>query len=131
MEVLQATPSKAGLAAGIFMVAALLARLFTGRYIEQYGARILIYISLILYAAILPLYFVIKDINLFSEHTMLPKTNKSFKSTLVPKYRGTYYMGVEYLEVTDIFYLMRIKYKIPTIVHISKDLYAKLVVVPS
>jgi len=65
MEVLKATPSKAGLAAGIFMVAALLARLFTGRYIEQYGARILIYASLLLYAAILPLYFVIKDINLF------------------------------------------------------------------
>ena len=61
----------------------------------------------------------IKDINLFSEHKMLPKTNKSFKYTLVPKYRGTYYMGVEYLEVTDIFYLMRIKYKIPTMTRIS------------
>lgn len=61
----------------------------------------------------------IKDSHLFSHHTMLPKTQNKYTSTIVPRYRGTYYMGVEYLEVTDIFYLMKIKYKIPTMPRIT------------
>lgn len=46
MDHLHASPSEAGLAAGIFIVAALVSRIFSGRFIEQIGRKKLLYIGL-------------------------------------------------------------------------------------
>lgn len=56
----------------------------------------------------------IADSDKLREHCMLPDTNRSYDTTMVCKYRGTYYVGAKSLEVTDFFYLFTIRYKLPT-----------------
>lgn len=57
MDNLQASPSEAGLAAGIFIVGALIARILAGRAIEQAGRKKMLYMGLILFLATTLLYF--------------------------------------------------------------------------
>lgn len=61
MEVLKTSPSQAGLAAGVFMLAALIGRLFTGRYIEQIGKKKLVYYGTFFYLGLLPCYFLVAE----------------------------------------------------------------------
>lgn len=57
IDQLKATPSQAGLAAGIFIVAALFSRIFTGRAIEQVGRKKMLYIGLTVFSIATVLYF--------------------------------------------------------------------------
>ena len=57
MDNLQASPSEAGLAAGIFVLAALFARIFTGKVIEQVGQKRMLYIGLTVFLLTTFLYF--------------------------------------------------------------------------
>jgi len=57
MDTLHATPSEAGFASSIFIVGSLIARIFTGRYIEQIGRRKTLYIGLIFFLITTLLYF--------------------------------------------------------------------------
>lgn len=57
MDTLAASPSEAGLAAGIFIVGALAARVFAGRSIEQVGRKKMLYIGLTVYLFSTLLYF--------------------------------------------------------------------------
>lgn len=57
MDTLHATPSEAGLASSIFIVGSLIARIFTGRFIEQIGRRKTLYIGLIFFLITTLLYF--------------------------------------------------------------------------
>lgn len=65
MDELHAMPSQAGLAAGIFILSALLGRLFTGRYIEQIGRKKTMYGGIILFSIVLPLYFMLDSLQSF------------------------------------------------------------------
>lgn len=65
MEILHTTPSQAGLIAGVFLLAALLARLFTGRYIEIIGKNKLVRYGTIFYLILLPCYFYVTNIYSF------------------------------------------------------------------
>ncbi|WP_145089020.1 MFS transporter [Sporomusa sp. KB1] len=62
MDKLQASPSEAGFAAGIFILAALFARIFTGRSIEQVGRKRMLYIGLTIYLLSTFLYFKITNL---------------------------------------------------------------------
>jgi MFS family permease len=57
MDYLQASPSEAGLVAGIFIVATLFARIFTGRAIERVGRKKMLYIGLSIFSLATLLYF--------------------------------------------------------------------------
>lgn len=57
MDNLQASPSEAGLASGIFIVGGFIARIFAGRAIEQIGRKKTLYIGLILFLITTLLYF--------------------------------------------------------------------------
>ncbi len=57
MEQLSATPSQAGLAAGLLIVAALITRIVSGKVIELIGRKKLIFIGLIVYLAAIIIYF--------------------------------------------------------------------------
>ncbi len=57
LDNLQASPSEAGLAAGIFIVGGLIARVFAGRAIEQVGRKKMLYIGLSLFLFTTLLYF--------------------------------------------------------------------------
>lgn len=57
MDKLQASPSEAGLAAGIFIVASLFSRIFSGRAMEQVGRKKMLYIGLAIYGLTTLLYF--------------------------------------------------------------------------
>ncbi|AWE07225.1 MFS transporter [Lysinibacillus sp. 2017] len=58
IEVFHASTSQAGLVSSIFMVGALIGRLFMGRYIEKIGYRKLLFVGLILYMLTSGLYFI-------------------------------------------------------------------------
>jgi MFS family permease len=62
MDHLKASPSEAGLAAGIFIVGALIARIFTGRTIERVGRKKMLYIGLFFFLVPTLLYFGIKSL---------------------------------------------------------------------
>ena len=57
MEHLHASPSEAGLVAGIFIVAALVSRIFSGRFMEQVGRKKMLYIGLSVFSLGTLLYF--------------------------------------------------------------------------
>ncbi|CQR72194.1 Inner membrane transport protein YdhC [Sporomusa ovata DSM 2662] len=57
MDDLQATPSEAGLASGIFIVAGLVSRIFSGRLIDKVGRKKMIYVGLAVYSLATLLYF--------------------------------------------------------------------------
>lgn len=57
MEHLHASPSEAGLVAGIFIVAVLIARIFSGRFIEQVGRKKMLYLGLAMYSLATVCYF--------------------------------------------------------------------------
>ncbi|KMY48616.1 MFS transporter [Peribacillus loiseleuriae] len=60
-EKFQASPSMAGLASGIFVLGALIARLFSGKSIEQVGRKKMLYIGFIAILLVTLLYFVINS----------------------------------------------------------------------
>ncbi|WP_085994167.1 MFS transporter [Oceanobacillus senegalensis] len=60
----QASESMAGLASGIFIIGALFARLFTGKYMEVIGRKKVIYGSLVLFLIAALLYFPVNHLNL-------------------------------------------------------------------
>jgi len=65
MEKLGALPRQAGLAAGIFLLSALIGRLFAGRYIEELGRKKMMYGGVFLFTLMLPLYFFVGGMNSF------------------------------------------------------------------
>jgi MFS family permease len=58
-EKFQATPSQAGLASGIFVVGTLIARLYSGKSINQIGWKKMLYIGFILFLLTTCLYFAV------------------------------------------------------------------------
>ncbi|HHT46791.1 MAG TPA: MFS transporter [Firmicutes bacterium] len=64
IEQFNASQSEAGLAAGIFIIASLFARLLTGKYIEIIGRRKLLYSSLVLFLLSTLLYFPVNSLNI-------------------------------------------------------------------
>ena len=64
MDNLQASLSEAGLAVGIFIVGALLARIFGGKSIEQVGRKKMLYIGLTVYLITTVLYFTLTNLPL-------------------------------------------------------------------
>ncbi len=61
---LNATPSQAGLASGIFIIGALAARVVTGKYIDRAGRKRVLTIGLLFYIATTFLYFVANNLAL-------------------------------------------------------------------
>lgn len=59
-----ATPSKAGLASSIFIIGALVFRIFAGKYIEETGRKRMLFGGLLLFLAATLLYFVAESLNL-------------------------------------------------------------------
>jgi MFS family permease len=57
MDVLHSQPWVAGLAAGCFLLAALMGRLLTGRYIEAWGKRRMVMVGTVFYVLMMPLYY--------------------------------------------------------------------------
>ncbi|MCE5286600.1 MAG: MFS transporter [Pelosinus sp.] len=62
MDNLQASPSEAGLAAGIFIVAGLFGRIFAGRSMAQVGLKKMLYLGLSIFLAATLLYFMINNL---------------------------------------------------------------------
>lgn len=62
VENFQASPSEAGLASGIFIIGALVARLFSGKSIEQVGRKRMLYFGLIFFLATTLLYFIVNSL---------------------------------------------------------------------
>lgn len=62
MEKFHSTPSEAGLASSIFVIGALIARLFSGKWIEQIGRKKMLYTGLILGLGMTLLYFEINGV---------------------------------------------------------------------
>lgn len=58
----QASPSEAGLASGIFIIGALVARLFVGRSIERVGRKRMLYFGLIFFLGTTLLYFGVNEL---------------------------------------------------------------------
>jgi len=65
MDNLQALPSEAGLASGIFIIGTLIARVFTGRAIDQVGRKKTLIIGVLLFLVITLLYFGISNLMFF------------------------------------------------------------------
>lgn len=65
MDVLKGEPWVAGTAAGIFLLSALVARLFTGRYIEQMGKRRLMQWGTVFFLLVIPLYYFVDSAGFF------------------------------------------------------------------
>jgi len=61
-EKFQASPSEAGLASGIFVVGTLIARLFSGRSIDQVGWKRMLVIGFILFLLTTCLYFIVNSL---------------------------------------------------------------------
>lgn len=64
MEQMNASPSEAGLAAGIFIVGTLIARILAGRSIEEIGRKKVLYIGLTIYLISTFLYFQIVNLSM-------------------------------------------------------------------
>jgi MFS family permease len=62
LQQLHATGGQAGLAAGDFLLAALISRIFTGHYIEWFGKNRMMRLGLVLYSVVMILYFLNTDI---------------------------------------------------------------------
>ena len=65
MDVLKGAPWVAGTAAGIFLLSAMVARLYTGRYIEQVGKVKLMRRGTLFYLLVLPLYYFVDNAPFF------------------------------------------------------------------
>jgi len=61
MDTFQSSPSAAGLATGIFVIGALLSRLFLGKWIELLGRRRMLAVGLVFYLIMMSLYFVVNS----------------------------------------------------------------------
>ncbi|WP_458414644.1 MFS transporter [Schinkia sp. CFF1] len=62
-EKFNATPSEAGLASGIFVVGTLIARLFSGRTIDQVGWKRMLYIGFIFFLITTGIYFAVNNLS--------------------------------------------------------------------
>jgi MFS family permease len=62
MESLHSSPGQAGFAAGIFVIGAVIGRLFTGKWIERFGRKNMLRLALILSLLMSIAYFGIRDI---------------------------------------------------------------------
>jgi len=100
-----ATPSQAGLASGIFVVGTLLARLFSGRFIDQVGWKKLLYIGFICFLLTTCLYFAVNSMTLLLINRFLNGASMGIASTatgtiaakIIPNERrgeGTGYYGL-------------------------------------
>ena len=63
MSAFGASVSQAGLAAGMFIISAVLARLFAGRYMDILGRKRLMMVSMIVYAACTFCYYIVGSMN--------------------------------------------------------------------
>ncbi len=62
MENFEATPSEGGLASGIFVIGALIARIFTGKWMERLGRKKTLYIGVIFGLIMMFMYFLISNL---------------------------------------------------------------------
>jgi len=62
MDNLQASPSEAGFAAGIFIVAGLFGRIFAGRSIAQVGLKKMMFLGLVVFLVATVLYFMVTNL---------------------------------------------------------------------
>lgn len=62
MDYLHASPSGAGLVAGIFIVAGLLGRIFAGRFIAQIGLKKMLHLGLMIFFIATLLYFLVSNL---------------------------------------------------------------------
>ena len=63
IEEFNASQSMAGLASSIFVVGALVSRLFAGKYIEIIGRKKMLYGGLLLFLIVMLLYFIVENMN--------------------------------------------------------------------
>ena len=63
IEEFNASQSMAGLASSIFVMGALVSRLFAGKYIEIIGRKQMLYGGLLLFLIVMLLYFIVEDMN--------------------------------------------------------------------
>ena len=61
MDILGGAPWLAGIAAGCFLLSAMVARLFTGRYIEQLGKKRMMVWGSLFYILVVPLYYFVTN----------------------------------------------------------------------
>lgn len=65
MDILGGVPWLAGIAAGCFLLSAMVARLFTGRYIEQLGKKRMMVWGSLFYILVVPLYYFVTNAPFF------------------------------------------------------------------
>ena len=65
MDILGGAPWLAGIAAGCFLLSAMVARLFTGRYIEQLGKKRMMVWGSLFYILVVPLYYFVTNAPFF------------------------------------------------------------------
>ena len=80
-EKFQATPSMAGLASGIFVIGILLARLFSGRFINQVGWKKMLYIGVIFFLLTTCLYFAVNSFSFLLVNRFLNGATLGIAST--------------------------------------------------
>lgn len=105
---LGATSSQAGIAAGIFLVAALIARIFAGHYVERVGKLRMMLWGVFMYALTMAFYLLAQGIYLFFVIRFLQGLAFGFSATaistlvanLVPPSRRSEGMGYYLLSIT-------------------------------
>ena len=108
LQQFQATPAEAGMAAGDFLLAALLARLWAGHSIERVGIRRMMLGGLLLYGLVQGLYGIASNVELFMFVRFLHGLTFGLCATavptlaahLVPKARQSEGMGYFFLSTT-------------------------------
>ncbi|MFZ3170766.1 MAG: MFS transporter [Carboxydocellales bacterium] len=108
MESFNSTPSEAGLATSIFVIGALVARLFSGKWIEQIGRKKMLYTGLILGLAMTLLYLGINGVKFLIAIRFLHGVAYGIASTatgtivanIIPKERRGEGLGYFMLSVT-------------------------------
>lgn len=101
----QASPSQAGMAAGIFVIAALFGRLFAGRLIVIWGTKAMLYIGISIFFVMMLAYFLADSLLIFNTIRFLHGIGFAFASTatstavanIIPKERrgeGIGYYGL-------------------------------------
>lgn len=80
-EKFHASPSQAGLASSIFIVGILIARVFSGRYIDQVGWKNMLYIGFVLFLATTCSYFWVNDLGALMTNRFLNGAAMGIAST--------------------------------------------------
>src|SRR5437773_318458 len=80
-EKFQATPSMAGITSGIFVIRILLARIFSGRFINQVGWKKMLYIGVVFFLLTTCLYFAVNSFSFLLMNRFLNGATLGIAST--------------------------------------------------